>query len=106
MVTMIDVRAALPRDLPAAVEVWQAANIARRPAPDPIPPGPHPGETRRPRRHRPASHPARPTTRHPEHAADHIRSAGDRCCDGDRRFRGAADWSCGGYRLRGVDQRV
>ena len=29
MVTMIDVRAALPRDLPAAVEVWQAANIAR-----------------------------------------------------------------------------
>jgi ribosomal protein S18 acetylase RimI-like enzyme len=29
MVTMIDVRAALPGDLPAAVEVWHAANTAR-----------------------------------------------------------------------------
>ncbi|MEV4514164.1 GNAT family N-acetyltransferase [Dactylosporangium sp. NPDC049525] len=35
MVTMIDVRAALPRDLPAAVEVWQAANTARGLPPTP-----------------------------------------------------------------------
>jgi ribosomal protein S18 acetylase RimI-like enzyme len=35
MVTMIDVRAARPGDLPAAVEVWHAANTARG-----LPPGP------------------------------------------------------------------
>ena len=35
MVAMLDVRTALPRDLPAAVEVWQAANIARGLPPSP-----------------------------------------------------------------------